>query len=52
MSAHRPFAIGAPERDEWMMCMRRAMDECALASDMRAVLDRAFLQMADRFRSR
>src|SRR5579872_530136 len=30
MSAHRPYAIGEAERDEWMMCMRRAMDDCAL----------------------
>ena len=51
MSAHRPYAIGEAERDEWMMCMRRAMDDCALKGQMRAVLDRAFLRMADLFRS-
>ncbi|HLG80096.1 MAG TPA: group II truncated hemoglobin [Bradyrhizobium sp.] len=52
MSAHRPFAIGEAERDEWMMCMRRAMDECAVTGEMRAVLDRAFLRMSDLFRNR
>ena len=51
MSAHRPFAIGAAERDEWMMCMRRAMDDCALTGEMRAVMDQAFGRMADMFRS-
>jgi hemoglobin len=51
MSAHRPYAIGDAERDEWMTCMRRAMDECALPADMRALLDRAFLHMASAFRS-
>jgi hemoglobin len=51
MSAHRPYAIGDTERDEWMTCMRRAMDECALPADMRALLDRAFLHMASAFRS-
>jgi len=51
MSAHRPYAIGEAERDEWMMCMRRAMDECGLKGEMRAVMDRAFLRMADHFRN-
>ncbi|HEX7565760.1 MAG TPA: group II truncated hemoglobin [Bradyrhizobium sp.] len=51
MSAHRPYAIGAVERDEWMICMRRAMDECGLPADMRALLDEAFLRMADLFRN-
>lgn len=52
MSAHRPFAIGDVERDEWMACMRIAMDECRLPLDMRALLDQAFLRMANAFRSR
>ena len=51
MSAHRRFAIGEVERDEWMMCMRRAMDECALPADMRALLDQAFWRMANQFRN-
>ncbi len=51
MSAHRPYAIGEAERDEWMMCMRRAMDDCALTGEMRAVMDRAFLRMANLFRN-
>ena len=51
MSAHRPYGIGEAERDEWMMCMRRAMDDCGLKGGMRAGLDRAFLRMADHFRN-
>jgi hemoglobin len=51
MSAHRPYAIGDVERDEWMMCMRLAMDECGLPAEMRALLDQAFLRMANLFRS-
>lgn len=51
MSAHRPYAIGEAERDEWMMCMRRAMDDCALTGEMRAVMDQAFLRMANLFRN-
>jgi hemoglobin len=52
MSAHRPYAIGEAEHDEWMMCMRRAMDECALPADMRALMDQAFARMANQFRNR
>ena len=52
MSAHRPFAIGAAERDEWMMCMRRTLEECGLPADIRTVLDEAFLRMAEAFRNR
>jgi hemoglobin len=51
MSAHRPYAIGDVERDEWMLCMRRAMDECGLPAEMRAPLDLAFLRMANVLRS-
>jgi hemoglobin len=52
MSAHAPFAIGEAERDQWMMCMRRAMADCGIAEELRAILDRAFLMMADAMRSR
>ncbi len=51
MSAHRPYAIGEVERDEWMMCMRRAMEECELPAELRPLLDGAFLRMANAFRS-
>jgi hemoglobin len=52
MSAHRPYAIGEAERDQWMMCMRRAMQECGLSDQMRALLDSAFSRMANQFRNR
>lgn len=52
MSAHRPYPIGAAERDAWMICMRRAMADCELPAEMRDLLDVAFLRMADAFRNR
>jgi hemoglobin len=52
VSAHRPFAIGAAERDQWMMCMRRAMAECGVAEEMQALLDQALLRVAEAFRNR
>ena len=51
VSAHRPFAIGAAERDAWMMCMRQALKDCGVAEDLRTLLDRAFLRMAEAFRN-
>ena len=52
MSAHRPFPIGAAERDAWMMCMRRALADCGLPADYREVLEQAFQRMAEAFRNR
>jgi hemoglobin len=52
MSVHRPFAIGAAERDQWMMCMRRALEECGVPAEVRQLLDKPFLRMADAFRNR
>ncbi len=52
MSAHRPFAIGQAERDEWMMCMRRALEESGVPEEVRTILDAAFLRMAEAFRNR
>lgn len=52
MSAHRPFAIGPAERDEWMMCMRRALEESGVSAEMRTLLDAAFLRLAEAFRNR
>ncbi len=52
VSAHRSFPIGAAERDAWMMCMRRALEDCGVAEDLRKLLDPAFLRMAEAFRNR
>ena len=52
VSAHRPFAIGEAERDAWMLCMRRAMDEAGVTGEMRTKLDHAFMRVAEAFRSR
>jgi hemoglobin len=52
VSAHRCFAIGEAERDEWMMCMRRALEDCHAPKDVRELLDQPFLRMAEAFRNR
>ena len=52
VSAHRPFRIGEAERDAWLMCMRRALEESDVPENLRALLDRAFFRVADAFRNR
>lgn len=48
---HAPFAIGVSERDQWMRCMERAMQEVGLAPDLRAELQQAFYKTADFMRN-
>jgi len=47
-----PFSIGISERDQWMGCMKRAMESAGLAPELRAALGAAFLQTADWMRNR
>lgn len=49
---HMPFAIGIKERDQWLACMRQAMNELAVDPDLAARLDQAFFQTADWMRNK
>jgi hemoglobin len=49
---HLPFAIASVERDQWMACMDRAMQECGLSPDVRDALYNAFFRTADHMRNR
>lgn len=48
---HAAFAIGAAERDAWMLCMRGALAEVVADADLRAQLERAFLKVAETVRN-
>jgi len=48
---HLPFSIGNTERDQWMMCMRQAMDEQVDDASLRAALDKALTELADFMRN-
>jgi len=43
---HMPFAIGVSERDQWMACMLRAMQEIGLEAELRMDLEKAFFKTA------
>jgi hemoglobin len=49
---HAPFAIGESERDQWMLCMRQALEEIVEDLEMRAFLEEALARLADHMRNR
>jgi hemoglobin len=49
---HLPFAIGSAERDQWMACMRQAMDEEEVVPALRDALLEALYGTADWMRNR
>jgi hemoglobin len=49
---HLPFSIGTAERDAWMACMMRAMEEVGVDERLRAALAQALLGTADWMRNR
>ena len=49
---HLPFAIGTIERDQWMACMKQAMEELEVPAELRAGLEQAFFKTADWMRNR
>lgn len=48
---HFPFAISEVERDQWMLCMSRALDETVDDERLRASLHEAFSRLADHMRN-
>lgn len=49
---HMPFTIGESERDQWMSCMQRAMDEAGVDEKLRQELTAAFWKTADFMRNK
>jgi hemoglobin len=48
---HLPFPIGQEERDQWLMCMQKAMDDMDLPAELKTHLEQAFLKTADHMRN-
>jgi hemoglobin len=44
---HLPFPIASRERDEWLWCMDRALDDQPMPDDLRAYLRQRFHSLAD-----
>lgn len=50
--AHRPFSIGPSERDQWLLCMERALEKTGLDASMKARLMDSFGRMAEMCRNK
>src|SRR5262249_504993 len=46
-----PFPIGETERDQWMMCMKRALDEIGIGPLFSHQIAHSFAQIADFMRN-
>jgi hemoglobin len=45
--AHRPFDIGPDERDQWLLCMQRALEDRHVDPEWVALIMRPMQQMAE-----
>lgn len=48
---HLPFTIGVTERDQWLSCMARSMDDVGLAPEIKAALAAPLMKTADWMRN-
>jgi hemoglobin len=49
---HLPFPIGSTERNQWLDCMQRAMDEVAIDAALKERLHESFFATADWMRNK
>lgn len=49
-SAHRHLVINEPERDAWLLCMKRALEKQPYAPEFREYLNQQFYFPAERIR--
>lgn len=49
---HMPFPIGKPERDQWLWCMNRALDESQINGQLIAYLKGKFAEIANSMQNR
>lgn len=48
---HLPFKIGLKERNQWLACMYRAMEDCGIDRQIGAQLEESFFNTADWMRN-
>jgi hemoglobin len=49
---HLPYAIGPEERDQWLLCMRMALEEKVADEALRTALFAQFSQLGEHMRNR
>jgi hemoglobin len=48
---HLPFQIGIKERNQWLACMYRALEECGIEGNVASQLEESFFNTADWMRN-
>jgi hemoglobin len=48
---HLPFKIGIKERNQWLVCMYKAMEDCGITGEVATQLEEAFLKTAEWMRN-
>ncbi len=49
---HFPFPIGEAERDQWLLCMKHALQDTVPDAQLRSELSASFAKVADHMRNR
>ncbi|MFC0710028.1 group II truncated hemoglobin [Azorhizophilus paspali] len=49
---HRPFAIGPKERDQWMLCLNKALDDIGASETAKGLIKAPIYAFADHVRNR
>lgn len=49
---HEPYHIGPEERDQWLLCMDRALAQCGASEEVIAMLKVPLFRIADAVRNR
>ena len=49
---HEPYAIGPNERDQWLLCMDRALEKIDASDELKAMLKEPMFRIADAVRNK
>jgi len=48
---HKPYQIGAKERDQWLVCMDKALEDIGADDELKTLLKQPFFMIADTVRN-
>jgi len=51
-SPHKPYAIGSAERDQWLLCMDKALEQIGADDELKQMLKEPMFAIADMIRNR
>lgn len=49
---HKPYAIGPVERDQWLLCMEKALEQIGADDELKQMLKQPLFAVADMVRNR